>query len=401
MPRSQSLSSGRGGNGMSGKRIVQGILVIVLGLSLQMIRPLEVCSMTYVYRALIDVDNNASTGGQVSIVQKGEPPHWEQGIDYIVRVSFDDTTGMLRDIIIDRYNSGLGVFETIDTDLSSYPKGRGNGYSGSDVVEFKALRSLLGNPTGTMKVIYHASIVGGNDYTTAFFYDAKQVGLIGVPVLNACGMFAAILLLGGAGIYLLKKRMPLRMLSIVLMLGFGIGMAWAATILIDGQVGDWAGITPLVTDPIGDSSNDDRNEDIRAGYMTSDSANLYFRMDVVGGRTVTVTFNVTVPASTDGTGLSVFVTGFLSRLGGGLPDWNPGGVALTRVDATHWTITLTGPENIELEYKYALGSWNYVEKDGACGEIANRVVTLSYGINGIQTVNDTVLNWRNVLPCGN
>ena len=28
-------------------------------------------------------------------------------------------------------------------------------------------------------------------------------------------------------------------------------------------------------------------------------------------------------------------------------------------------------------------------------------LTLSYGSTGTQTVNDTVLNWRNVPPCGN
>ncbi|HEX9017535.1 MAG TPA: alpha-amylase family glycosyl hydrolase [Anaerolineaceae bacterium] len=118
-------------------------------------------------------------------------------------------------------------------------------------------------------------------------------------------------------------------------------------------------------------------------------------------RTVTVTFNVTVPASTDGTGRSVYIAGTLSRLNGGLPDWNPGATVLTRVDATHWTITLTGLEQVQIEYKYTLGDWDHVEKDGACGEIGNRQLTLSYGTNGVQTVNDTVLNWRNVAPCGN
>jgi glycosidase len=118
-------------------------------------------------------------------------------------------------------------------------------------------------------------------------------------------------------------------------------------------------------------------------------------------RTVSVTFNVTVPPTTDGTGRSVYIAGSLNRLDGGLPEWNPGGVVLTRVDATHWTITLTGKETTQLEYKYALGSWDYVEKDAGCGEISNRMLTLSYGVDGTQNVNDTVLNWRNVAPCGN
>jgi hypothetical protein len=118
-------------------------------------------------------------------------------------------------------------------------------------------------------------------------------------------------------------------------------------------------------------------------------------------RKVTLTFNVTVPATTDATGRSVYIAGFLDRLDGNLPQWDPAGVVLTRVDATTWTITLTGREARQIEYKYALGSWDYVEKDAGCGEIANRQLTLSYGATGTQTVNDTVLNWRNVAPCGN
>lgn len=119
------------------------------------------------------------------------------------------------------------------------------------------------------------------------------------------------------------------------------------------------------------------------------------------GRTVKVKFNVTVPATTDATGFSVHIAGTLDRLKGNLPVWNPGGMVLARIDASHWTITLSGQEGVRLEYKYALGSWDYVEKDSACGEIANRTLTLTYGATGNQAVSDTVANWRKVGPCGN
>jgi glycosidase len=118
-------------------------------------------------------------------------------------------------------------------------------------------------------------------------------------------------------------------------------------------------------------------------------------------RTVTLTFNVTVPATTDATGRSAHIAGFLDRLDGGYPQWDPGATALTRVDATHWTITFTGKESTQLEYKFTLGDWDHVEKDGSCGEIGNRQLTLAYGPGGTQMVNDTVENWRNVAPCGN
>ena len=117
-------------------------------------------------------------------------------------------------------------------------------------------------------------------------------------------------------------------------------------------------------------------------------------------RTVSVTFMVTVPTTTDGTGRTVHIAGTLSRLDGGLPDWDPGATVLIRVDATHWRITLSGKETTQLEYKYTLGDWDHVEKGASCDELGNRQLTLVYGATGTQAVNDTVLNWRAVAPCG-
>jgi hypothetical protein len=118
-------------------------------------------------------------------------------------------------------------------------------------------------------------------------------------------------------------------------------------------------------------------------------------------RKVHLNFTVTVPATTDAANRSVYIAGLLDRLDGGLPQWNPGGVVLTRVDATHWTITLTGNEGVQIAYKYTLGDWEHVEKDATCAEIGDRLLTLTYGSDGNQAVNDTVQNWRNVAPCGN
>jgi len=117
---------------------------------------------------------------------------------------------------------------------------------------------------------------------------------------------------------------------------------------------------------------------------------------VVAARYVaTRTLSVTVPASTDGTGRSVFLAGTLSALGSGLPDWSPNGIPMARMDATHWTVTLTGPAGAQLQYKYTLGDWDHVEKGAGCAEIANRATTLNAGSQA-----DTVVDWRNVSPCG-
>jgi glucoamylase len=111
--------------------------------------------------------------------------------------------------------------------------------------------------------------------------------------------------------------------------------------------------------------------------------------------TVTRQLTVTVPSSTDATGRTVFLAGTLSALGTGLPDWNANGLAMTRTDATHWTVALTGPAGAALQYKFTLGDWDHVEKGAGCAELANRSLTLAAG-----TQADTVVNWRNVSPCG-
>lgn len=117
-------------------------------------------------------------------------------------------------------------------------------------------------------------------------------------------------------------------------------------------------------------------------------------------REVAVTFTVAVPAGTP-SGRSVVIAGTLDLFDPPGPAWDPGGVVLSRVDATHWTITLHGIEGTQVQYKYTLGDWDHVEKGGSCDELNNRLLTLNYGPGGAQSVNDTVLNWRNVAPCGN
>jgi hypothetical protein len=114
-------------------------------------------------------------------------------------------------------------------------------------------------------------------------------------------------------------------------------------------------------------------------------------------RRVNVVFTVTVPASTPAT---VHIAGSFHSLDASYPDWDPASLPMTKLDATHWRITLSGLESTQLQYKYVLGDWNFVEKGAACDELANRTVTVAYGTTGTQAVGDTVVNWRDVSPCG-
>ncbi|NUM48617.1 MAG: DUF11 domain-containing protein, partial [Anaerolineales bacterium] len=105
-------------------------------------------------------------------------------------------------------------------------------------------------------------------------------------------------------------------------------------------------------------------------------------------RIATVVMNVTVPEGTPGT---VFIAGSIP----GQPQWDPGAIAMTPGISNTWTITFTLLDGAQFEYKYARGSWDKVEKEADGNtEVSNRQLTVEYGENGAQVVNDTVANWR-------
>jgi hypothetical protein len=109
-------------------------------------------------------------------------------------------------------------------------------------------------------------------------------------------------------------------------------------------------------------------------------------------REVAVTFTVRLPANTS-PGDTVFIAGDFQG-------WNPGGTPMTQLDPTTWSITVPFTEGDPPQYKYTRGTWDAVEKDAACGEIANRTFDVAYGADGTQQVQDTVEKWRDVDQCG-
>jgi CAP12/Pycsar effector protein, TIR domain len=115
---------------------------------------------------------------------------------------------------------------------------------------------------------------------------------------------------------------------------------------------------------------------------------------------VTATLNVTVPDTTGAVGKAVCIAGNLDRLAGDLKHWDPGSLPLRQVDDAHWTIELTGKDTTRIEYKFALESWDFVERGASCEELQNRELVLRDEPGGMQA-NVVVHNWRNVPPCGN
>ena len=98
-----------------------------------------------------------------------------------------------------------------------------------------------------------------------------------------------------------------------------------------------------------------------------------------------VTFNVTVPDYTPGT---VYVIGSEDALGA----WTEPGIALTQVDATHWTKSIYIPAAATLEFKFIRGTWATVMKgEDGNSELGN--LTFDYTADGAQVFDYAVLNW--------
>ncbi len=114
-------------------------------------------------------------------------------------------------------------------------------------------------------------------------------------------------------------------------------------------------------------------------------------------KVVQVTFDVTVPVITPAD-RTVYIVGNQPEI----CNWcNPHTTAMTKVDATHWTITIPFLEGLEVQHKYTLGTWDNVEKQADCtSEVANRITNVTYGSNGTQSVSETVEQWRGIAPCG-
>ncbi len=102
---------------------------------------------------------------------------------------------------------------------------------------------------------------------------------------------------------------------------------------------------------------------------------------------VRVTWRVRVPENTPAAD-TVYLPGSLPELG----PWDPGKVAMTQVSPGIWEATLPVLEGTLVQYKYTRGSWAKVEHWGEIVGLTSRSMTVTYGADGTQLVDDTSLD---------
>jgi hypothetical protein len=135
-------------------------------------------------------------------------------------------------------------------DNGGWPVGLGNGTGGSAVIESSLPLALLG-ATGRMRaVVVSGDGSSGEDATSTFALTvtpAAAAPVVPVPLSPWLAIPLSLLLLGAAAWW--RRHHPDQTALLVLLAFVSVsGLVWAATVMQDGNAGDWAGVTPAATD---------------------------------------------------------------------------------------------------------------------------------------------------------
>ena len=293
------------------------------------------------YSAYFDSDHGASPGCTIAL-----PGGTFTSADW--RVQATVTTGASPQVTnVTLTHCAAGSFGSGASVGGGYPVGLNNGVGGSDTIEFSAPNSgLLPAQGQAAQLGFTAQSAGGSD--VLFTRNGAAGGgpiLFGVPVSVPTLGFGALALLALLVAVIARRYGRGRWYSRALALSLVAvcGMAIAATFASDGQVNDWAGISPIATDPTGDPTNGSPDIDLRAAFIAVDHGQVYLRLDVVDLQT-----QAPAITSANSTNFIVGAPGTFTATATGVPTPGlalsgcalPAGVSFT--DNSNGTATLAG-----------------------------------------------------------
>lgn len=234
------------------------------------------------YTILVDADARPNTGCQLATV-KGP----FDGVEFALVTTVETGAASARVTGVARRDCvGGALGPSVVFDGGSWLVGLAQGGGVAAIETWAPLWAFGGATSPRIAVV--SSGGGGTDAIVASSDgEAPRLRLAGLgggaaPVPTMPG--AALALLAGLLAWLGARRALARAvlrtgLSIALSatLAAGVvGLAWAASVALDGSTGDWNGLAPLATDARGNAPAD---ADLTAVYAQHDAARVYFRID--------------------------------------------------------------------------------------------------------------------------
>ncbi|MEO8134212.1 MAG: hypothetical protein ABI831_09570, partial [Betaproteobacteria bacterium] len=239
---------------------------------------------TATFTVLLDTDASPATGCPVT-TSKGLVSGVEQTLITTVQTTINgaSVTGVTRQIC------GAGSFGApVPVDPGSWPVGIGNGTAGMAVIETYLPLAQLGGANSVRLAVTSSDGQGGADAIIAGAGGApillalqapgpQPVAAIQpIPMLHPLALLLLSCLLVAVGIRLVGRRGVACWMVAGLCISTAVGLAWAATVIRDGETGDWTGVAALATDSVG---NAPVNTDLVALFGQVDATNLYLRID--------------------------------------------------------------------------------------------------------------------------
>lgn len=249
---------------------------------------------THRYDVLFDLDRNATTGCSAGAAV---------GIERIVRVTLDTTTTAATVSAISQLDCSGNAFGAPQA-LSGAPYGLtlagAGGTPAASAIELSVpLAGFPANPVPSQPMIVRlgatSSAAGNSSDAILPLVDYQlrsavpnSVGASAepIPVAGIYLIAALALALGALGAKAIKQRAgvlasrvfhSLAMFGVVGVIGLGAG-ALVYAIVLDGNVGDWSGSSPIATDARGDQP---ANADLVALYAKNEGSDLALRIDAV------------------------------------------------------------------------------------------------------------------------
>ena len=322
----------------------------------------------YSYFVYVDRDVNAATGCNATY-----PGGTIAGAEVRITANVTGTTVSS----VTTATCASGSFGGESASGGPHPVGLNNGTAGADVIEFSAGRGLFGS-AGVVRVAL------ASENGTAASSDLLSLTGTGGPIFLALNRVAipalgglGLLLLVGALAFVASRRLRLGMASVGALLV--AGAVWAAGYVTDGAVGDWAGVSPLATDPTGDASGPDIGADVVALFGAEENGRVFFRVDAVDvenqapiAQAQTQTYledaaaQTIVLTATDGDGDPLTFAIQTAPTRGTLS-------AITPIDATSASVTYTPNAN-----EFGADSFSFVANDGIVNSLPASVsITLT------------------------
>ncbi len=225
-----------------------------------------------------DTDNDAATGCTVS-TPSGPAAGFEKLA--IVDITTNTSTATV-DVVSLATCTGSTFGAPVTVASGPWPVGLGHGVGHSALVEWSLPLSTFAVPSTVRAIALGYDGASGNDvagpFTFAITAPAEPPATppaAPIPLSPVLAIALALSIL--ATLEFVRRRSPhlLSMAFVVVAIG-AAGVVWAATVVLDGNAGDWSGVPAAVTDTTGDAPF---NADLLAVYVQQDSRNLYLRVD--------------------------------------------------------------------------------------------------------------------------